>query len=94
MNLPTSTLRRFESLDSDSAANRTCEEADPVSAAPCCTSVTLEETCWVPWAPNQPAIAPIAFSNQLVELEELLRIAHSSCGLTATASFNRRMYRP
>src|SRR5260370_17445277 len=33
-NLLTSTLRRSLSPDSDRAAVRTCEEADPVSAAP------------------------------------------------------------
>src|SRR5450432_4901525 len=49
-NLPTSSLRRLLSLDSDFAADRTCDEADPVSLAPRCTSVMLEETCWVPWA--------------------------------------------
>src|SRR5450432_1733012 len=49
-NLPTSSLRRLLSPDSDCAAERTCEEADPVSLAPRCTSVMLEETCWVPWA--------------------------------------------
>jgi hypothetical protein len=32
--LLTSTLRRLESPDSDWAAERTCDEADPVSAAP------------------------------------------------------------
>ena len=30
-NLPTSSLRRLLSLDSDCAAERTCDEADPVS---------------------------------------------------------------
>src|SRR5258708_1439983 len=47
---PTSSLRRLLSPDSDCAAERTCDEADPVSLAPRCTSVILEETCWVPWA--------------------------------------------
>src|ERR1700738_1944072 len=49
-NLPTSSLRRLLSPDSDCAAERTCEEADPVSLAPRCTSVMLDETCWVPCA--------------------------------------------
>jgi len=44
-NLPTSSLSRLLSLDSDFAADSTCEEADPVSAAPRCTSVILAETC-------------------------------------------------
>ena len=38
-NLPTSSFRRLLSLDSDFAAERTCDEADPVSLAPRCTSV-------------------------------------------------------
>jgi hypothetical protein len=37
-NLPTSSLRWLLSPDSDCAAERTCDEADPVSLAPCCTS--------------------------------------------------------
>src|SRR4030081_1403412 len=49
-NFPTSSLRRLLSPDSDCAAERTCDEADPVSLAPRCTSVMLDETCWVPWA--------------------------------------------
>src|SRR5882724_8104494 len=49
-NLPTSSLRRLLSPDRDCAAASTCDEADPVSLAPRCTSVMLEETCWVPWA--------------------------------------------
>src|ERR1700681_4319124 len=49
-NLPTSSLRRLLSPDSDFAAERTCEEAEPVSLAPRCTSVMLAETCWVPCA--------------------------------------------
>src|SRR3981189_88707 len=49
-NLPTSSLRRLESCDSDWAEERTCDEAEPVSLAPRCTSVMLEETCWVPRA--------------------------------------------
>src|SRR5216684_5523738 len=49
-NLPTSSLRRLLSRDRDCAAERTCEEAEPVSPAPRCTSVMLEETCWVPCA--------------------------------------------
>ena len=32
-NFLTSTLRRLDSLDSDCAAERTCDDADPVSAA-------------------------------------------------------------
>jgi len=46
--LPTSSLRRLLSLDSDCAAESTCEDADPASLAPRCTSVMLEDTCWVP----------------------------------------------
>src|SRR3984893_7147108 len=49
-NLPTSSLRRLLSLDSDFAAERTCDDADPVSLAPRCTSVMLALTCWVPCA--------------------------------------------
>src|SRR5260370_26588823 len=49
-NLPTSSLRRLESDDNDWAAESTCEEAEPVSLAPRCTSVMLDETCWVPCA--------------------------------------------
>ena len=49
-NLPTSSLSRLLSPDSDCAADSTCEEAEPVSLAPRCTSVMLEETCWVPCA--------------------------------------------
>jgi hypothetical protein len=49
-NSPTSSLRRLLSLDSDFAAASTCEEAEPVSLAPRCTSVMWEETCWVPCA--------------------------------------------
>ena len=44
-NLPTSSLSRLLSRDSDCAAERTCEEAEPVSLAPRCTSVMLAETC-------------------------------------------------
>jgi hypothetical protein len=43
-NLPTSSLRRLLSPDSDCAAASTCEEAEPVSPAPRCTSVMLDET--------------------------------------------------
>src|SRR5450756_602828 len=49
-NLPTSSLRRLLSTDSDFAAESTCVEADPVSLAPRSTSAMLEETCEVPWA--------------------------------------------
>ena len=49
-NLPTSSLRRLESVDSDCAEESTCEDAEPVSLAPRCTSVMLEDTCWVPCA--------------------------------------------
>src|SRR6266480_4745560 len=41
-NLPTSSLRRLLSPDSDCAAERTSDEADPVSPAPRCTSVMFE----------------------------------------------------
>src|SRR5215475_3504206 len=49
-NFDTSALSRPESDDSDLAADSTCEDAEPVSVAPRCTSVMLEETCWVPCA--------------------------------------------
>ena len=49
-NLLTSFFSRPESFDSICAADSTCEEAVPVSVAPRCTSVMLEETCWVPCA--------------------------------------------
>src|SRR3569832_2353651 len=49
-NFPTSCLRRLESPESDLAADSTCEDADPVSLAPRCTTTMLEETCMVPWA--------------------------------------------
>src|SRR5262249_26410029 len=49
-NFETSALRRPESTDKVCAAESTCEDAEPVSLAPRCTSVMLEETCWVPWA--------------------------------------------
>src|SRR5262245_9271426 len=49
-NLSTSFLRRLLSPDSDCAAANSCEEAEPVSLAPRCTSVMLAETCCVPWA--------------------------------------------
>jgi hypothetical protein len=44
-NFATSTLRRLLSPDSICAAESTCEEADPVSPAPRCTSVMFAETC-------------------------------------------------
>jgi len=43
-NRPTSDLRRLLSPDSERAAVRTCDDADPVSLAPRCTSVMLDET--------------------------------------------------
>src|SRR5665213_1284389 len=49
-NLLTSSLSRLESRDIDCAADSTCEEADPVSLAPRCTSEMFEETCMVPCA--------------------------------------------
>src|SRR5260370_6190504 len=49
-NLPTSSLSRLLSPDSDCAAESTCEEAEPLSDAPRCTSVMLAATCWVPCA--------------------------------------------
>src|SRR5947209_8096406 len=49
-NLPTSSLRRLLSTDSDWAAESTCAEADPASLAPRCTSVMFELTCEVPLA--------------------------------------------
>src|SRR5450432_2220051 len=49
-NLPTSSLRRLLSPDSDFAADKTCDEADPVSLAARCTTKMLALTCWVPCA--------------------------------------------
>src|SRR5215475_11619291 len=49
-NFETSLLRRVLSPDSILAADSTCEDAEPVSVAPRCTSVMLDETCMVPWA--------------------------------------------
>src|ERR1700734_4295073 len=49
-NFETSLLRRLESVDSVFAAASTSDDAVPVSVAPHCTSVTLDETCCVPWA--------------------------------------------
>src|SRR5206468_8534493 len=49
-NFETSTLRRLLSPDNICAADSTCEDAEPVSPAPRCTSVMWDETCWVPWA--------------------------------------------
>src|SRR5690242_3193568 len=49
-NLSTSVLSRPLSPASERAAVSTCEEAEPVSLAPRCTSVMLEDTCWVPCA--------------------------------------------
>src|SRR4051794_36925003 len=49
-NLSTSIFRRLLSPDNDCAAESTWVEAEPVSEAPRCTSVMLEETCWVPCA--------------------------------------------
>src|SRR5207253_457131 len=37
-------------VSSNIAADSTCEEDEPVSLAPRCTSTMLEETSWVPWA--------------------------------------------
>ena len=48
--LPTSTLRRLLSRESDCDDASTCDEAVPVSLAPRCTSVILEATCRVPSA--------------------------------------------
>ena len=45
-NLLTSTLRRLLSPDSSRAADSTTDEAEPVSLAPRCTSVMLDDTCW------------------------------------------------
>src|SRR6186713_404775 len=49
-NLATSCFRRLLSEDSERAAESTCEEAEPVSDAPRCTSPILVETRCVPWA--------------------------------------------
>ena len=46
----TSSFRRLLSVDRVCAADNTCEDAVPVSLAPRCTSVTLDETCCVPCA--------------------------------------------
>jgi hypothetical protein len=48
--LPTSSLRRLLSRESDCDDASTCDEAVPVSLAPRCTSVILEATCRVPSA--------------------------------------------
>ena len=47
-NLPISSFRRLLSLARDCAADRTCEEAEPVSFEPRCTSAMLDVTCRVP----------------------------------------------
>src|SRR5215218_11494474 len=49
-NLPTSSLRRLLSPDSDCAAESTCVEAEPVLQAPCRTSAMWALTCVVPSA--------------------------------------------
>lgn len=49
-NWATSCFRRPLSPDSDCAADRICDDAEPVSEAPRCTSTTLLETCCVPCA--------------------------------------------
>ena len=49
-NVSTSLRSRLESRDSDWAAERTCDDAVPVSDAPRCTSAAFVETAWVPWA--------------------------------------------
>src|SRR6516164_1978810 len=49
-NLSTSTLRRFESDDSDCAEDSTCDDAEPVSLAPRLTSTMLDATELVPSA--------------------------------------------
>ena len=51
-NLDTSILRRLLSTDSECVAESTCDEADPVSLAPRCTSVMLADTCWGPATPS------------------------------------------
>src|ERR1044072_7801224 len=48
-NFETSALRRLLSPESICADDSTCEDAEPVSVAPRCTSVMLDETCCVPW---------------------------------------------
>ena len=47
-NFDTSTFKRLKSPASIFAADSTCEDAEPVSVAPRCTSVILDETCRVP----------------------------------------------
>src|SRR5260370_30695172 len=47
-NLPTSSLRRLLSPDSNRAAESTCDEAAPVSPAPHCTSAIFVETYCLP----------------------------------------------
>src|SRR5882757_10762768 len=49
-NLSTSSLRWRLSVDSDCAEDRTCVEAEPVSAAPRFTSVMFDATIAVPLA--------------------------------------------
>src|SRR6476469_6417323 len=45
-----SLLSRLLSVDKERAAASTCVDAEPVSAAPCSTSVTFDETSCVPCA--------------------------------------------
>src|SRR4029078_6624698 len=47
-NFSPSRLRRLLSPDSDCAAESTCVEAEPVSAAPRCTAVVLEKSFPLP----------------------------------------------
>src|SRR5262245_22857215 len=49
-NCVTSSFSRPLSPDRECAADRICDDADPVSEAPRCTSTTLLETCCVPCA--------------------------------------------
>src|SRR3954452_24013559 len=48
--LATSCFKRLLSADSERAAESTCEDAEPVSDAPRCTSPMLDDTSCVPWA--------------------------------------------
>ena len=47
-NFATSCFSRLLSEDSERAAESTCEEAEPVSEAPRCTSPILVDTRYVP----------------------------------------------
>ena len=54
----TSSFSRLLSRASERAADSTCEEAEPVSVAPRCTSVMFDDTCWVPRAASCTFVFP------------------------------------